>query len=229
MVRIKCAVCLDYDLCPECFSVGVELGGHKNDHPYRVTEALQFSVYSAGWSADEEERLLEAMEIYGYGSWKTISEHLGTKDATSCKAHYYQVYLDGSVNAPMPMTDRTIAAEDEWKDASGIEGSGTPRGKKEVTKEMTKARAINDQEKMHGSAGFIPKRNEFEYEWFNECETSIADMEFNADVRLCHLRLHNSCWLFCRCVVLWFVSEWFCADTEDTSVHLDRIRRKTCC
>ena len=26
-----------------------------------------------------------------------------------------------------------------------------------------------------------------------------------------------------------FVSEWFCADTEDTSVHLDRIRRKTCC
>jgi transcriptional adapter 2-alpha len=229
VVRIKCAVCLDYDLCPECFSVGVELGGHKNDHPYRVTEALQFSVYSAGWSADEEERLLEAMEIYGYGSWKTISEHLGTKDATSCKAHYYQVYLDGSVNAPMPMTDRTIAAEDEWKDASGIEGSGTPRGKKEVTKEMTKARAINDQEKMHGSAGFIPKRNEFEYEWFNECETSIADMEFNADVRLCRLRLHNSCWLFCRCVVLWFVSEWFCADTEDTSVHLDRIRRKTCC
>ena len=94
---------------------------------------------------------------------------------------------------------------------------------------MTKARAINDQEKMHGSAGFIPKRNEFEYEWFNECETSIADMEFNADVRLCRLRLHNSCWLFCRCVVLWFVSEWFCADTEDTSVHLDRIRRKTCC
>ena len=69
-------------------------------------------------------------------------------------------------------------------DASGIEGSGTPRGKKEVTKEMTKARAINDQEKMHGSAGYIPKRNEFEYEWFNECETTIGDMEFNADVRM---------------------------------------------
>ena len=39
----------------------------------------------------------------------------------------------------------------------------------------------NEQEKMHGSAGFIMKRNEFEYEWNNECETSIADMEFNAD------------------------------------------------
>ena len=51
---------------------------------------------------------------------------------------------------------------------------------------MTKARAINDQEKMHGSAGYIPKRNEFEYEWLNECETSIGDMEFNEDVRPCH-------------------------------------------
>ena len=34
-------------------------------------------MYAETWSADEEERLLEAMEIYGYGSWKTISEHLG--------------------------------------------------------------------------------------------------------------------------------------------------------
>ena len=82
----------------------------------------------------------------------------------------------------MPMLDRMIKAEDEWLDARGIEGSGTPRGKKEVTQEMTKARAINDQEKMHGSAGYIPKRNEFEYEWLNECETSIGDMEFNEDV-----------------------------------------------
>jgi hypothetical protein len=96
--------------------------------------ALKFPVYTESWSADEEERLLEAMEIYGYGSWKTISEHLGTKDAVTCKAHYYQVYLDGSKNAPLPESDRIIAHEDEWTDASGAnEGNGTPRGKKEVT------------------------------------------------------------------------------------------------
>ena len=86
--------------------------------------ALKFPVYTESWSADEEERLLEAMEIYGYGSWKTISEHLGTKDAVTCKAHYYQVYLDGSKNAPLPESDRIIAHEDEWTDASGAnEGS----------------------------------------------------------------------------------------------------------
>eukprot|EP01052_Picozoa_sp_SAG31_P027403 SAG31_NODE_2564_length_5468_cov_78.362316_3_plen_37_part_00 len=29
--------------------------------------------------------------------------------------------------------------------------------------------------------GFIPKREEFEYEWDNDCETAIGDMEFSAD------------------------------------------------
>lgn len=31
------------------------------------------------------------------------------------------------------------------------------------------------------AGGFIPKREEFEYEWDNECESSIGDMEFGAD------------------------------------------------
>lgn len=35
-IRIKCAVCSDFDLCIECFSVGAEVHPHKSDHPYRV-------------------------------------------------------------------------------------------------------------------------------------------------------------------------------------------------
>lgn len=34
--RIKCAVCSDFDLCIECFSVGAEVHPHKSNHPYRV-------------------------------------------------------------------------------------------------------------------------------------------------------------------------------------------------
>ena len=97
--------------------------------------ALKFPVYSESWSADEEERLLEAMEIYGYGSWKVISEHLGTKAPEICKAHYFQVYLDGSEDtAPLPNLNRFIPAEEEWTDATGAnEGNGTPRGQKDIT------------------------------------------------------------------------------------------------
>jgi hypothetical protein len=36
LVRIKCAQCDDFDLCAECFAQGVELNGHRCDHPYRV-------------------------------------------------------------------------------------------------------------------------------------------------------------------------------------------------
>ncbi|WVY94774.1 hypothetical protein V8G54_033862 [Vigna mungo] len=32
----KCAVCQDFDLCIECFSVGAEVTPHKSNHPYRV-------------------------------------------------------------------------------------------------------------------------------------------------------------------------------------------------
>lgn len=35
-IRIKCAVCPDFDLCIECFSVGAEVTPHKSNHPYRV-------------------------------------------------------------------------------------------------------------------------------------------------------------------------------------------------
>ena len=35
-IRIKCAVCPDFDLCVECFSVGAELTPHQSNHAYRV-------------------------------------------------------------------------------------------------------------------------------------------------------------------------------------------------
>ena len=35
-IRIKCAMCPDFDLCVECFSVGAEVTPHKSNHPYRV-------------------------------------------------------------------------------------------------------------------------------------------------------------------------------------------------
>lgn len=35
-IRIKCALCSDFDLCIECFSVGAEVHPHKSNHPYRV-------------------------------------------------------------------------------------------------------------------------------------------------------------------------------------------------
>lgn len=35
-VRMKCSECSDFDLCVDCFSVGVEIRGHKNNHAYQI-------------------------------------------------------------------------------------------------------------------------------------------------------------------------------------------------
>jgi hypothetical protein len=48
-IRIKCAVCADFDLCVECFSVGVEINGHTNGHAYRVVDNLSFPILHPAW------------------------------------------------------------------------------------------------------------------------------------------------------------------------------------
>uniref|UniRef100_A0A2P2M3L8 Transcriptional adaptor n=1 Tax=Rhizophora mucronata TaxID=61149 RepID=A0A2P2M3L8_RHIMU len=50
-IRIKCAVCPDFDLCIECFSVGAEVTPHKCNHPYRVM-VCDFFLKPWFWSCE---------------------------------------------------------------------------------------------------------------------------------------------------------------------------------
>lgn len=102
-IRIKCAVCADFDLCVECFSVGVEINGHSNEHSYKVMDNLSFPIFHPNWGSDEELLLLEAVEIYGPGNWAAVSEHVGTKSTEECLSHYHQIYIQpGSFPLPTP-------------------------------------------------------------------------------------------------------------------------------
>ena len=49
-----------------CFSRGAEVGGHRNDHPFRINDhALLFGLplWSAAWSAAEDLQLLEQLAV----------------------------------------------------------------------------------------------------------------------------------------------------------------------
>ena len=48
-MRIKCAECPDFDLCLDCFAVGVEITPHKSGHAYRVVDNLSFPLYHPDW------------------------------------------------------------------------------------------------------------------------------------------------------------------------------------
>ncbi|CAO2842415.1 unnamed protein product [Amaranthus hypochondriacus] len=100
-IRIKCAMCSDFDLCVECFSVGVDLKPHESNHDYRVMDSLSFPLISSDWNADEEILLLEGLGMYGLGNWAEVAEHVGTKNKEQCINHYTNVYLN-SPHFPRP-------------------------------------------------------------------------------------------------------------------------------
>eukprot|EP00891_Asterochloris_glomerata_P008237 jgi/Astpho2/8237/fgenesh1_pg.00122_%23_16_t len=110
-VRIKCAECPDFDLCLDCFAVGVEITPHKSGHAYRVVDNLSFPLYHPDWGADEELLLLEAIDMSGLGNWAAVAEHVGTKSKEVCKEHYLQIYV-GSPHFPQPRPVPEMAGMD---------------------------------------------------------------------------------------------------------------------
>ena len=62
------------------------------------------------WSADDELQLLEAIEIYGLGNWRDISNYLGgSKTDIHCARHYTKCYLESPI-APIPSPMQQVNA-----------------------------------------------------------------------------------------------------------------------
>eukprot|EP01100_Stratorugosa_tubuloviscum_P014384 TRINITY_DN7671_c2_g1_i1.p1 TRINITY_DN7671_c2_g1~~TRINITY_DN7671_c2_g1_i1.p1 ORF type:complete len:490 (+),score=181.15 TRINITY_DN7671_c2_g1_i1:47-1516(+) len=184
-VRIKCAECTDFDLCLECFSVGVELNGHKSNHSYQVMDKINFPLFTEDWRADEELLLLEAVEMYGLGNWKDIADHVGTKCAKLCEDHYFDLYMD-SPYFPLPDLDVPFPKDLKSNDNINIQ---SPDNSPKVKASLPIA---NEQ------TGFMPKREEFEIEWENDAEQILTDLAFNDDdtaeereIKLNVLRAYN--------------------------------------
>ncbi|XVE85599.1 hypothetical protein DITRI_Ditri17bG0103300 [Diplodiscus trichospermus] len=129
MVRIKCAVCPDFDLCVECFSVGAEISPHKSNHPYRVMDNLSFPLICPDWNADEEILLLEGIGMYGFGNWTEVAEHVGTKSKSQCIDHYNAIYMN-SPCFPLPDLSHVMGKSRE-------ELLAIARGNGQVKKEFT--------------------------------------------------------------------------------------------
>eukprot|EP00854_Cymbomonas_tetramitiformis_P000618 gene618-1044_t len=153
VVRIKCAVCSEVDLCVECFSTGAEITPHKNDHDYRIIDNLTFPLFTPDWSAEDELLLLEAIEMYGLGNWTEVAEHVGTKTKAACRSHYFSTYINVPT-APLP----------DLENAGSQRLQGAPE-----TKVGPNSSDIT---------GYHAKRNEFDPEYDNDAEIPLAEMEF---------------------------------------------------
>ncbi|CAI0440238.1 unnamed protein product [Linum tenue] len=193
-IRIKCAMCPDFDLCIECFSVGAEMQPHKSSHPYRVMDNLSFPLICPDWNADDEILLLEGIEMYGMGNWTEIAEHVGTKSKDVCIEHYNNVYM----NSPyFPLPDMSHVVGKNRKELLAMAKGSSMHGE-HILKEdspfspsrvkydphierSSKGKKPNcpvDGPSLLDLSGYNTKRQEFDPAYDNDAEQLLAEMEF---------------------------------------------------
>lgn len=161
-LRARCAQCKDYDTCLDCLSVGAALHPHKHDHDYRILFVMQDEVYQKGWTVTDEIKMLEGLEEFGVGNWEQVSETIMTKTAEETEQHFLDVYL-GSQDAPLPDTTVVLPA-----------AAVDPPKKGAVVPDNRKYQDVD-------SAGWMSKREDFVYDWDNEQEEMMAELELSID------------------------------------------------
>ncbi|KAF7456077.1 putative transcriptional co-activator ADA2-A [Cryptosporidium felis] len=120
--RIRCAECVEYDLCLDCFCQGKSSNDHKPGHKYIPVGRYTFNLLTESWTAEEELLLMEAVSRYGLGNWSEISKYITEgpggafslyqksqktdpigHSAEECEKHYNEFYLN-SKTKPLPDT-----------------------------------------------------------------------------------------------------------------------------
>lgn len=186
-LRVKCADCLDFDLCLPCFGCGAQIGKHKNSHKYlfmnnggfpiyprekvedsrRRTSQLHHALTAAEvWNAREEMRLLDAVEQYGYGNWKDIAQYVESKQPEQAKEEYIKQYIHGLVGKHTWREDLRGQQTDHTQAADRGPLSPTLTGKLPPIN-------VGRQEAM--LLGYMPHRDDFE-DFDKETENLVAQI-----------------------------------------------------
>ncbi|CAO3685862.1 unnamed protein product [Rhizopus stolonifer] len=111
-----------------------------------VLSSSALPSHKTRWSKEEDDKLLEAFDKFGYGNWKLIAEFLGTRNGLQCKNHARHLLLAEKIKAPTKLKkeeDDTIEAKVVEKDIK----DDTEEDTKEDTKDDSKEDMEEDTEK----------------------------------------------------------------------------------
>jgi len=215
-LRISCAVCPDFDLCPECFASGAEIGNHKNSHKYYFSNNGNFSIFPKSpiiedkgrrrasllmdtdkdlnkvigdWNVREDSRLLDAVEMFGFGNWKDISKHVETKNEYQVKERFIKCFINGPLGRATWSEDLRGHAVDHTQD--------NDRGPLSPTL-TSKLPAINVAPTEALLLGYMPNRDDFEdFDRSNEAlvsqmgAKSAEDEEIEVAMKLAHTDIYE--------------------------------------
>ncbi|WPK27528.1 hypothetical protein PUMCH_004920 [Australozyma saopauloensis] len=195
-IRIKCAICTDYDLCVPCFASGSATLDHKPWHDYQIIEQNTYPIFDADWGADEELLLIQGCETFGLGNWQDIADHIGNRSKEEVEKHYNAVYLDSNLY-PLPKMD------EDFSDILAHDFLLKRKHRLEERKNMPlpppKIKPSASVPLCHEIQGYMPGRLEFDHEAENEAEVPVKDMIFDPDdlagdidLKLTVLDIYNS-------------------------------------
>lgn len=215
-LRVSCAYCTDFDLCPECFACGAEIGTHRNHHKYYFSNNGHFSIFPKSpsgerkqsrraslqveeqrrgtledneWNVREDTRLLESVEMFGYGNWKDIAKHVETKGETQVKERYIKCYIQGTVGRLTWSEDARAVAIDHTQDVD--KGPLSPTF-------TSKLPPINVAPSEALMLGYMPNRDDFEdFDRSNEAHVSqmgvksVDDEDIDIAMKLVHVDIYE--------------------------------------
>ncbi|RCH82016.1 Myb-like, SWIRM and MPN domains 1, partial [Rhizopus azygosporus] len=71
---------------------------YDSDYPKKTKDISSAALpsHKTRWNKEEDDRLKEALDIFGYGNWKPIAEHVGTRNRLQCKNHARHLLLTPS-------------------------------------------------------------------------------------------------------------------------------------
>ncbi|XP_030759482.1 transcriptional adapter 2B-like [Sitophilus oryzae] len=170
-VRIQCCECPDFDICLQCFAVGAEIGPHKNDHPYKFVDHCAVSIFGGrgAWTGTEHLKLLDAAELYSYGSWDKVAAHVETRTAEECKEEYIARYLNGNIGLA---TWAEVSKPNLYMDLIEDEG---PLSQKALSKLPPLDATLEEARVL----GYKPHRDDFEGEYNPEAERLVSDLQLD--------------------------------------------------
>ena len=218
-MRVSCATCEDFDLCPECFASGAEIGGHKNSHKYYFSNNGDFSIFPKSpiltvedkgrrraslqvdlekdssskamgdWNVREDTRLLDAVEMFGFGNWKDIAKHVEVKTDLQVKERYIKCFINGPLGRHTWREESRGHAVDHTQD--------TDRGPLSPTL-TSKLPPINIAPTEALLLGYMPNRDDFEdFDRSNEAlvsqmgAKSAEDEDVEIAMKLAHTDIYE--------------------------------------
>lgn len=123
----------------------------------------EFSFFGDGWSFDEEDLLLDAVEHFGFGSWFDVANFVKTRNERECENHYLRYYVQGNIG------EATLASETAM--SCGEEFAGNDEVRSGRFQELT----VSQQQEL----GYMALRDDFERDYDNEAEVVLSGVSLH--------------------------------------------------